>query len=485
MANKIKKNKTTLHPKLYKCIEEMLINVDLDYQYYGEFAGYINFYLTRDMPMPTMGVNISKEGMNFYYDDRFVEKLSQKEVNYAVIHEILHLIFKHPKRTTTNYNKQLSNIAQDMIINHIIDTDFSSSFTKRPKGLIELSKEYKKMVDNNKAKLYFENLYDFLIKKQEEYEDEKSKNGQGQQGQGQEGQDGESGQGQEGQGGESGQGQEGQGGEKEDKDGKSGQGQNKMDPNAPDENGQYPNGKQSKIEKQLRDIFDRMKAEKKIKELFDNHMENEVDEDYAKEMVEQVKQGLKARGLERGNVETVLEKLQRKRKDHLKEIKRSVAHLFGRSIKKTITLPSILGKEGLKGKKRTGKGLNVILDSSGSMYGEFEKTLSFIFQRNVLINLIQVDTQVQDYVTIDNMKDFKKLKIKGLGGTVLQPGIDYIKEKPELENLNLLILTDGYTDELNFNGLKGCKKALVLTTASKCPISPSNSIPVKQIKIED
>jgi predicted metal-dependent peptidase len=47
------------------------------------------------------------------------------------------------------------------------------------------------------------------------------------------------------------------------------------------------------------------------------------------------------------------------------------------------------------------------------------------------------------------------MQISGLGGTEIQPAIDYIADpKNKLNTLNTIILTDGYTDSLNFSKIK-------------------------------
>ena len=73
----------------------------------------------------------------------------------------------------------------------------------------------------------------------------------------------------------------------------------------------------------------------------------------------------------------------------------------------------------------------------------------------------------------------EKMKIRGLGGTTLQPGIDFMSEKKnKIYMYNTVILTDGYTDSLNFKNVK--TKTLILSTAEKCPITFDNGR-VKQI----
>ena len=51
------------------------------------------------------------------------------------------------------------------------------------------------------------------------------------------------------------------------------------------------------------------------------------------------------------------------------------------------------------------------------------------------------------------------MKIKGLGGTIIQPAIDLVADK--FNNFSTILLTDGETDDLNVSKLKN--KLLVLS----------------------
>ena len=94
--------------------------------------------------------------------------------------------------------------------------------------------------------------------------------------------------------------------------------------------------------------------------------------------------------------------------------------------------------------------------------------------------MIQCDTQVQCSEKIKSKKELEKVKIQGLGGTVMQPGIDYMKDN--FPQYSTLMLTDGYTDSLDFSGYKG--KVLIISNGSKCPIEVSNG-KIKQILVDD
>ena len=218
----------------------------------------------------------------------------------------------------------------------------------------------------------------------------------------------------------------------------------------------------------------------------DSHIEDDVQEDARKSIVNDFMQRLKNRGLVSSDVEATLNKLRKSKKDYLKEIKRVANnHIMGTSKKKSITRPNRRGIEGIKGKKKFKNIINCILDTSGSMCGDFEKVLAYIFQNDVHVNLIQIDTQVKAVEDIKSKKDLQKLVIKGMGGTTLQPAIEYIMDtKNDMHTYNTLILTDGYTDRLDFSSVK--TKTLILTTSTNPPINdPRGSVKVIEIDLKE
>ena len=74
---------------------------------------------------PTAATN----GRNFYYNKKFIEKLSVKKLEFLFGHEICHCVFDHFGRVGSR-DRQLSNIAQDYAVNQIlVDTSGNWSFT--------------------------------------------------------------------------------------------------------------------------------------------------------------------------------------------------------------------------------------------------------------------------------------------------------------------------------------------------------------------
>ena len=209
-------------------------------------------------------------------------------------------------------------------------------------------------------------------------------------------------------------------------------------------------------------------------------MGDDVPEEMREAMVRDVMERLQARGLSAGNVETTLNKLRKKRKDYLKEIKRAVSNMiFGTVKQKTIVKPNRRQIAGLKGNRKVKTCINVILDTSGSMGNTFEKVLSYIYRSDIEVNMIQADTQVNWVEKFMDKKKIESMKISGLGGTILMPAVKYVEEN--FNKYNTCILTDGYCDSLDISKLRG--RVLIISIGVKVPISKSNNR-VKQICVD-
>jgi len=490
----------------------MLIDTKVNLPYYGEFNLHVNFH--EQDSIGTCAVNVTSKGMNFFYSPKFLEDMSQKEVNFIALHEDFHLLFNHPRRTITGqYDHKLSNIAQDMIINHVIWEDISHSFVEIPK-----SKDGKNMAlfvpKEYTGKLIFEELYEWLKEKKEEYQKKqkegKCKNSECQSCNGTGKKDGGKQQGQQpgqgqGQGKKSDQGQDGQGQGQQPGQGQgksqNGNGGGQQDESCPDcdgtgnEGGKDASGKPSygpygKNPSKDGDSIDTWSTDQIFQDMengtgeyLDKHIGDDVPEEMREAMVRDVMDRLASRGLSAGNVETTLNKLRKQRKDYLKEIKRSVSNMiFGHIKQKTIVKPNRRQIQGLKGNRKIKSKVNVILDTSGSMGGQgtFERVLSYVYRNDIEINFIQGDTEVKWVENFKKAKQLETMKIHGLGGTVLQPSVDYVVE--HYNDYNTVVLTDGYTDTLDLSKLKG--RVLMITVGVKVPIARTNN-KVKQIVLEN
>ncbi|MGA2435936.1 MAG: VWA-like domain-containing protein [Bryobacteraceae bacterium] len=217
------------------------------------------------------------------------------------------------------------------------------------------------------------------------------------------------------------------------------------------------------------------------KENFDVHLEDiDCPEEVRELITERIVSICKARGLVTSNEENILTYLRPKRKTYIDEMMMLLSNTIG--LKKKLTW-SRENKYGLcmRGYKRVRNKVNVILDTSGSMWGELiQKMLSFIIRNNVEIFLVQNDTEVKDHKLIRRMKELNSMKIHGGGGTIMQPAINFLI-KNKMNDYPTIMLTDGYTDTLNFSMLKN--KMLILTSGQHCELEGKKNH-VRQIKVD-
>jgi hypothetical protein len=102
----------------------------------------------------------------------------------------------------------------------------------------------------------------------------------------------------------------------------------------------------------------------------------------------------------------------------------------------------------LPGRKREGWILHIILDTSGSMTGEFPTVLgtiaSFCQSSGVsMVHIIQSDTEVtyNEYIEVEQLYNFK---IMGYGGSDMSQAMQSLADDPEVEAA--IVLTDGYIE---------------------------------------
>lgn len=434
--------------KLISVIQEFLVNPRM--KFFGEFSLYINFHEAESVkigegvnycPIPTAGVNATKKGFNFYYNKDFIESLNEKQCVFLILHEISHLLFLHGYRSVRiDAEPKMSNIAKDMIINSGILSDIDDTFYEKIEGLKYIPKEYD-------GELIFEDLYLWLLDQYDKYKEWKSTKSQ-----------------------------------------KTPNNKSDNSSECPDDNEQKDESWKSPLRPKYKPYDNKCPVSKELKETFDSfeqyefdvHMPDEVTEEMKKMFGEDIIEKLKTRGIVHNNIEKFIERLTKQKKDYLKELKLAVRKVAGIEKYKTFLRPNRKGVEGLKGKNKKDIILNCILDTSGSMNGTFEKVLSYIFQNNITINLIQCDTEVTNFNKLHRKRDFNKVSIKGLGGTVLQPAFDFIKANKELKMYNTVVLTDGYCDNIDASFMQS---VLVLTTGEFVTFTKTG-ISVKQIHVQ-
>lgn len=439
---KIIENKA--HPKIKEAI--IMFNNDFiaegvsEFEFYMYFLNHVSFFEAQ-MPMGTMAATIYNNRLAILWDNEFVDSLSLSECQFVLIHEAMHLLSHHLERGK-NYNREVSNIAMDMIINHLIikyhgkyvqiprvtqahiDRIINQAKEKgveiEPEKLAKLRKSVGEtycveMDPNYKGDLVFEPLYNWL---QEQWLKEKE-------------------------------------------------------------------GKPNELSEKTKEMM--KQAEQMQGMTLDYHgeltdIEEEIKRALGREAMEKSKYEVKrSRGTVGGGIEEMLELLLKTpKRNNMKLIKQMISSMKGRAKQRTYRR---LSKRvpGMKGNIKQALEVNVILDTSGSMSGEFEAALTQIYQGGYCINLVQADTQVNKVEKITDHKKFNKLKIAGLGGTIIQPAVEYVMDpKNKLSRYGTIILSDGYTDTLDFKGTMG--SWLLITTQT--PIPYVNGPNVRSISIE-
>lgn len=442
------------HPLIVDSMQLLILDTKYKMPFYGEFGLFINHQ--ENKKEKTCGIKIDRgNNILFTYNTEFLDSLGtkngkidapldeisrQKQVSFMYLHNIMHMIYNHPRRANASrLNIPLAHIAQDMVINSIM-------WTSIPHKIIEIPK-YPENETNNQfgitgknmalfvpleyeGDFVFEFIYNFLENKYEDYKDRKQK------------------------------------------------GQVSNDIDYGDFGQDDHNGKTEMFS--LDSIFNLM--ENMDGQFMDSHLTDEVPDNVKEMMVDDIISNLRSRGLTSGNIEETINKLVKKRKDHLKFIKRSISQfIMGRQKVHSITRPNRRQIKGAKGNRKYKTQINVILDTSGSMGGMFDKVLSYIFQDDIEVNIIQIDTEVNSIQTITKKSQLQKITIKGLGGTILQPGVDVVCEN--FNNNNTVILTDGYTDSLDLSRHNG--RVLIITTGAECPISSPPKSSIKQYIINE
>jgi predicted metal-dependent peptidase len=350
-------------------LKEAIIGMQLDKElcYYGQFALYFSF-VEEQMDFAA-SVLCSGQKLFFYYNSKKIEEYVLKHGNdflkFLVIHEINHILLNHQLRTGERDHK-LANIAQDMIINSSIKSEYKLSFN-----------DFYYIPENYKDKIIFECLYDFLLE-----EDKKSG-------------------------------------------------------------------------------F--------CKEFVDKHNEmKENEQGFFETLIKEIHERLKAKGFIGSKI---IEDLIYWKKE--KSIVNIFKTIFNNGKIKTSTYKKLSRRcPLLKGKKKINKDINVILDTSGSLFDELGSYISnIIVSHNVF--LVQCDTKVTFHKHIKSINDWKKVKKSGGGGTILQPSIDFLIDKKR-SKIPTYFVSDFECEELDF---KSSFKYVVFIKSEK-----DRDISIKNIK---
>jgi len=339
----------------------------------------------KEQEVSTISIYATLKGFVLEYNPEWLDSINQEQVNYAIVHEMLHLVNSHQHRSI-GFERKMAEKSADQLINSHIEDNYSKKTgafqVERPKEDLPLIPEKFKDLKT------LEHLYNYNVANEEEQPQDPEGNGSG----------------------------------SEDDDGDNGS--------------------------------------------FDQHKSDEVPQEIREGMMNDFIQGQRARGHITNDVENFLKALEKPKTNYLNKVKSALSQMMGRLKKQTWQRFSRKGEDAmLKGFKKYQKTLNVILDTSGSVGGDFEKLLGYIFYNGIEINLIQCDTTVKATEKVKNKNEVQKLKIKGLGGTIIDPAFRLVEK--EYNDNPTIFLTDGCTDCISLKGIK--HEVMVVSTQSEAP----------------
>jgi predicted metal-dependent peptidase len=434
---KIKQKHIT--PALQEALEGMLWNPNLNFYYY--FLTYIDFYETEFIPPEpkSMCATVIDLKLAILYDSEFVQKHTRKEIMFTLLHELFHLIHNHLERGRA-FHPIKANLAMDMIINKLIGDHHGKDVISPVLTQAILDKEIEECKAKNlpidperlkKAQAMVGKTY--LVQLDPAYK-----------------------------------------------------GDLVFEPLYSWLEAEQKKEKQGKKSALSQDTKDLLNDADKMGMTFDYHGEldevsEEVKKQAAQDIIQKAKIAAKERGMTTGGMEEILQLLLKQPKqNNLRILKRAISAIKGKTKTPSYRRLNIRSIEGMKGRVKESNEINALWDVSGSMQGEHDLVISQLFRDNYVINLIQVDTQVNCTQKIKNKMELTKLKLKGNGGTILQPGIEYVlNPKNKLNKFPTVILTDGYCDQLNFKGTMA--QFLILTTGVDVKYSSGRN--VRQIKL--
>jgi len=428
-------------------IDEVCISLIKDFRFYATILSKMikteikPTLLSGGQFFHTMGVGYSPNGkLTLFYCKEFMEGKSLKELQAVVIHECLHVFYRHlirfPRNEIPPKLAKLYNIGMDMAINQDVE--------HLPEGCVYPSTF--KLPDGENADFYIAALKKMLQDQaqksgecpmcgQSQDDNEQDQDGQGQ-GQG----DGDQEQDQDGQG----QGDQGQGDDEQDQDGQ-GQGDGDQDDTCPicgkkhqDNKNQGSHAMWDKV------VDDNGKAEEYDSEKhdFDREFENK------KVVLDSIKE-CQGYGTLPANVEREIKNLQSVKrhnwKHELNVFVNSMLTVAKRLSQKRVNRRFMNQSYILPGKKKARRpNLLIARDTSGSCYDDKVQAdfLNEMIQISKFANVYvaDCDTQVHQVYQVKRVSDFASYQ--GGGGTSFEPVFEEAK-KVKADGIIYLTDTDG------------------------------------------
>lgn len=251
------------------------------------------------------------------------------------------------------------------------------------------------------------------------------------------------------------------------------------------ENNKRKQGKSHELSEQTGRLLDQAESGQTVDlhELPDE-IQAEIKRQISNEVVQKAKIAASRAGNLPGSVEDVLKVLLKApKKDNLKLLRRVIGAHKGKT-KVDSFKRSNRRIEGLKGYKKIGQAFVGGLDTSGSMWGRFDKVLSELFRDGYTFKLVMCDTKVTDVIDVKDKNQLTKLPVSGGGGTMLNPIIEWVQNpKNKCNKLPGVILTDGAIFEtLDF---KGSNQQWLILSLGDAPIQYVNGSNVRVIEIKE
>ena len=410
-------------PSLKETIAKMIVRNS----YWGYLFSSVRRIECNDIP--TMGVCPTKNGtFELLYNREFVNNLKQSDLELILEHEGLHLLNRHIPRLlklllneTDEMNKskksRIFNIAADCSVNQLIK-DFPSKITfKDKKEITAVSVKLYDLPLGKSTEYYYEKLTKQAKKEQEQAKKEQEQcEGEGQ-----------------GEGEGEGEGQKGLIGD-----------HSKWLKEIGKNNSE---GLIRKLEKELKKIVhSSSKLYKRRRGLFSGDLEELINELLGNTKIpyyQLIKKLVKSSRYSKYQIS--YNRLNRKR-TYLVNNKYNISPFPGS--KQNLTFD-----------------ITIVIDTSGSMspkdISEGLKGIKQIIEqdRNVTINVIEIDTDIKKEYKIKKIRDIQ-FNIAGRGGTRLQPAFDKINKDYNTDVI--LVFTDGFCERLDRNITGNIKTIFVI-----------------------
>lgn len=376
---------------------ERISRISIDWQSSAPFLAefLLRFKYTNRPEVGTMGVSVKDNRIELSYSEDFIDKLSRDELEGVLFHEILHVLNKFHDRLGSRDHK-IFNVAQDACINEtVVSTSIKGKSLKIPGGV-----RMKALRDDGyEGEEISEAVYDFLYERADKYYFTQP-------------------------------GQSGEGDDEQDGSGESG-----------------GDGKEDSGKKQLSTT--------------DNHSGHKVLSEVEKAALDEIVNNARTKSwgnISGNSVSTIKDLIAVKKIPWRKKLAMVLSKYvdepgniyestWSKRNRRQLPLPGI---------RKKSKKLVVSVDTSGSVsdkdismfFGQIEK----LVKDYAALTIIEWDTKVRS--TYKYQKGaWKKIKVKGRGGTDPQDLYDYVKKN--LKKTSLLVnFTDGYFNwEFNHYGI--------------------------------